>query len=592
MKMSLKLIILFSVLAVAVTLTFSLISYQSNLDNLYANTHTSLDTMAAMMKAEIEQYVELMEYTMEELTSNTEFMDAFYTIHSSEDPVYSAEIVNAQTRMSQIMYQSPLSSAFYRVSVYDRNGFFLTSRFEKTDIIVSFSDEARDTTASLEYLDQLDSNPYQQLILEPHPDPWSIKGDHIVFSAVKAVMYHGDLIGYLEVSAPLDDLAGIFLVLQQEGIFTQAIFDNGEVLFRTWQDDYDFGDVPFGEMIHYHIDDASDRLVVRQSSFSLKLNIYVSQEIDALGNTRTAILKRSFLIMLPILLAAILLVIIFSMRLTSSIRKLRSKIRDLPADNFLSQVDPVGPIHVVNPGDLELYELEESFNDMLTKLRLSHDNEVSLREGFLKAQLNALQLQINPHFVYNTLNIISAKGLESGNEEITEICDQFARMLRYSTDVRSQIATIKEELDNVRHYLYLCKMRFEDQLEYEIDVPDEMLDNKLPRLTLQPLVENALKYGVKGGGLQRRIIIKGASDPDGMTLLVQDNGEGFEWITLDMLCKTFRSIERNEQLEEQGMEGHLGLINTYRRVYYYSCGKIHMELYNDNGAVVKLIYRS
>ena len=592
MKMSVKLIILFSVLAVAVTLAFSFISYQSNLDNLYNNTHTSLDTMASMMKTEVEQYMELMEYAMEELTSDTDFMDAFYTIYNTEDPGYSADIVNAQTSMSRIMYQAPLSSVFYRVSVFDRNGLLLTSRFEKLDATVSFSDEAKDTVASLEYLDRLDSNPYQQLILGPHSDPWSIRGNALVFSVVKAVLYHGELLGYLDVSAPLDDLAGIFLILEQEGISTQAFFDSGEDLFRTWHDDYVYGEVLPGEMLHFRIADASDRLVVRQYSKKLGLNIYVSQEIDALGNTRTAILKRSFLIMLPILLAAVFLVVVFSVSLTSSIRKLRSKIRDLPADDFLSQADTVGPYNVVNPRDMEMYELEESFNDMLTKLRISHENEVTLREGFLKAQLNALQLQINPHFVYNTLNIISAKGLESGNEEITEICDQFAQMLRYSTDVRSQTATMREELDNVRHYLYLCKMRYEDRLDYVIDVPDNMLDNTIPRLTLQPLVENALKYGVKGGGFQRLITIKGFSDTDGMTLIVQDNGEGFDWNTLSGLRRAFRLIERNDSFEEPDTDGHLGLINTYRRIWYYSHGKIQMELYNDNGAVVELTYRS
>ena len=588
MKMSVKLIILFSVLAVAVTLAFSMISYQSNLNHLYENTHISLNTMASMMQTEIEQYIELMEYAMEELTSNIEFMDSLYKINNTEDPLFFAEIENAQTRMSRIMYESPLSSAFYRVSVYDRNGFFLTSRFEKTDVLVSFSDEARDTIASLEYLEQLDSNPYQQLILGPHADPWSIRGDALVFTIVKAVMYHGSRIGYLEVSAPLNELAGIFLVLEQEGISTQAIFDDGSDLFRTWKDDYDYGKIETSEMLHYPVQDASDLLVVRQYSKKLRLNIYVSQEIDSLGNTRSAILKRSLLIMLPILGAAILLVILISLGLTGSIRKLRRKISDLPADSFLTQTDTVGPMHVVKPRDTEMYELEQSFNDMLTKLRTSHENEVALREGALKAQLNALQLQINPHFVYNTLNIISAKGLESGSEEITELCDQFAQMLRYSTDVSSQTATLEEELENVQHYLYLCKARYEDQLKFEIDVPADMMDIILPRLTLQPLVENALKYGTKGGGQQRRILIKGSSECSHITLIIQDNGDGFDLDTLNQLHRAFRLIEKNELPVAPDTDGHLGLINTYRRLYYYSRGHLHLELLNEDGAVVKL----
>lgn len=109
-----------------------------------------------------------------------------------------------------------------------------------------------------------------------------------------------------------------------------------------------------------------------------------------------------------------------------------------------------------------------------------------MREGTLQAQLSACQTQINPHFVYNTLNIISAKSMESGNYEVIEICDQFAQMLRYATDTRSRTATMAEELENVRYYLMLSKARYEDNLEFTIDVPDNLNALVVPKLTLQP----------------------------------------------------------------------------------------------------------
>ena len=86
------------------------------------------------------------------------------------------------------------------------------------------------------------------------------------------------------------------------------------------------------------------------------------------------------------------------------------------------------------------------YDEMLERLRASMRNEMALREGALQAQLSALQMQINPHFIYNTLNIISAKGMESGSEEISDLCDQFAQMLRYSTDARSRTGRAKYHL--------------------------------------------------------------------------------------------------------------------------------------------------
>ena len=589
MKMSLKLIILFSALAVAITVVFSYITYQSNLRNLYNNTYSSLNAMGKMMQTEVEDYFTLMDFAVKELASNPEFMDAFETISNYQNTSDTATYQEALTTMTRVMVEEPLMIAFYRVSAYTDNGFYLTSPlFEGADTVSGFSEEARETIASLDYLEDLKESPDNQSILGPHPDPWTVGVGAAVFSYTKGVIHRGNFVGYLEISASIDALADIFLIQEQEGLSTQADFDDGTSLFRMMGNDIAYQDLPVGEMTTYHMNGATDRWVVRQYSDSLGLSIYVSQEIDALGSTRTAILTRSVAVMLPILGIALVLIIIISYQLTDSIRKLNRKIKDLPTESFLSQSDTIGSYNVVKPSDKEVYELEQSFNNMLTRLRSSHANEVTLREGFLRASLNALQMQINPHFMYNTLNIISAKGLESGNEEISELCDQFAQMLRYSTDVRSQTATLKDELDNASLYLSLCKSRYEDQLEYEIDVPQDLMNILIPKLTLQPLVENAMKYGRRSAETVCRICIVGNADENHLSLTISDNGDGFDWDTLNQLRKSFRLIEKNEQPEEPAMQTHLGLINTYRRLYYYSHGTIHMELYNQNGAVVEL----
>ena len=138
------------------------------------------------------------------------------------------------------------------------------------------------------------------------------------------------------------------------------------------------------------------------------------------------------------------------------------------------------------------------YDEMLERLRASMRNEMALREGALQAQLSALQMQINPHFIYNTLNIISAKGLEVGSLEVSDLCDQFAQMLRYATDLRSRTATLADEVENARRYLGLVKARFEALLEYTIDLPEEAYGLLIPKLTLQPLVENALTQRLRG----------------------------------------------------------------------------------------------
>lgn len=228
------------------------------------------------------------------------------------------------------------------------------------------------------------------------------------------------------------------------------------------------------------------------------------------------------------------------------------------------------------------------YDEMLERLRASMRNEMALREGALQAQLSALQMQINPHFIYNTLNIISAKGLEVGSMEVSDLCDQFAQMLRYATDLRSRTATLADEVENARRYLGLVKARFEALLEYTIDLPEEAYGLLIPKLTLQPLVENALTHGFAGRNDRREIALTGVLEGNTLVLTIRDNGNGFEREMLNQLRTAFRSIEEGGAHRPDALVGHLGLTNTYLRLYNYSRGAMRMRLYNDCGAVVEL----
>ena len=587
MKMSHKLIILFSVLAILTTAAFSIFSYSTSIKNLSENTATSLNTLGSKMQSEIEQQIEMMEYSLEELTSNIDFMDAFYEVYLNSGSDDFSSIAGAQTIMSRIMYQAPLQSAFYRVSAYTRDGFYLTNLFEKTDAVVSFSDEAKDTVNSLSYLDEIDLNPFRSLVVCPHNDPWSAIRPISVFTLVKAVIWHGDIIGYLEISSSTKDLENIFQSGTDKSLHTKAVFSDGSVLFSS-DGNYASYSISESKTVESQLlKNAEDTSALFHSKV-LDLYIFISQDVSIFQNMSAEIFKNSLIVIIPLLAVILILVVIISYGLTNSIRKLGSSIRQLPSDTLSKETGSSLSIDVVKPSDKEIYELEQSFNELLGRLKDSYNNEVILREGSLKAQLNALQLQINPHFVYNTLNIISAKGMESGNEEITELCGQFALMLRYSTDIRSQTASIENELDNVQRYLYLCKARFEDKLEFEIDVPLEMNSLTLPKLTLQPLVENALKYGVdKSTGIMS-VSIKGFVSGNELTFTIKDKGSGFEDSVLSELLRNFKLIEEGGEPEVHEKEGHLGIINTYLRLYYYSRGSIKMHLYNDGGAVVEL----
>ncbi len=588
MKMSRKLMIIFSCLAVLTTACNCFYFYNTRMEALNESTYETLTALGNKLQAEIEQYIQLMDYAMEELTSNVGFMDAMHIACLQGETANIMEMGDAQTRMSRILYQEPLLERFYRVSVYARNGFYQSSRFEKTDCVVSLSEEAHETVAALPYLAEVDANPFQRHLIGPHTDPWSSTRDVAVVSIVRAVIWHGQFIGYLEVADQLEELYRIFTVEGLDGFHAHAIFDDGEQFFRVNGDDAVYTNLDPNGMTRCKMADGSERLVVGIRVKSLGMNIYVAQEISTYYQQASEMMLKYVSVAFLMLLITLVLVIAISLGLTRSIRKLTRKVLHLPVGDLLDQPSEALTTLVTSKSDEEIYDLEKVFNGLMARLQVSLRNEINLHEGALKAQLNALQAQINPHFVYNTLNIISAKGMESGNEEIIDICDQFAQMLRYSTDLRSRTATLGEELKNAQMYLLLSKARYEDQLTFDIDVPEQMATLLIPKLTLQPLVENTLAHGFAGRTDVRNIQIIGTLNENVLQLVIRDNGNGFAPEVLKKLEEAFRRIDEENEPANEFADGHIGLANTYLRLHYYSMGKMRMALRNDSGAVVEL----
>lgn len=586
MKMSQKLIILFSLLSVITTIVNSMYFYYARIEDLQVSTHENLTALGNKMVEEIEQYVRLMDFTLEQLTSNVEFMNMLHVVAAQEDHDDISTVMAAQTRMSRTMYQAP--SLFHRVSVYSRNGFYLSNHFEITNSVISMSDESREIISTLAYLDSVDGDPFYRHLIAPHNDPWTSTRSVSVFSAVKAAIWYGDFIGYLEVSARTEALENIFHIPEMEGLLVQAVFDDGKHLFREADDSVTYSNLAQTGMSLFTLNDGANRQVVRLYSKSLGLNVYVAQDMSVYSQRVQELLIRYVSVAAVIILITLCFVAIFSIGITRSIRRLTRKMMQLPVDDLMAHPDEVLSTIVASRMDRDVFDLEQVFNQLIARLQLSHQTEVSMREGTLQAQLNALQMQINPHFIYNTLNIISAKGMESGNEDIIGICDQFAQMLRYAIDLHSTTATLGDELQNARRYLLLAKARYEDQLLFQIDVPEEIENLLIPKLTLQPIVENALAHGYYMRADQREIIINGTVEHDVLHLTIRDNGNGFDKEVLTRLREAFRQIEQDRSPASATNGRHIGLVNTYLRLYYYSKGKIRMKLRNDSGAVIEL----
>ena len=225
---------------------------------------------------------------------------------------------------------------------------------------------------------------------------------------------------------------------------------------------------------------------------------------------------------LALLAAAVLLASRLASRLTVPLRRLHDTVRGLDW-NAVSRGAMAGP----RSGLGELEELEQAFLDMRRKLKASMDEALEARGHELKATMLALQAQMDPHFVYNMLATIGIMAEEGMVREIAESVEHLTHLLRYISSGKSSVASLHEELEYARRYLACMKIRFRESLFFDIQVPPQLEEVRVPKLIVQPVIENAMKYAVA-----RRppwhLDIRGQAGEGGWTLRIHDDGPGFE----------------------------------------------------------------
>ena len=210
---------------------------------------------------------------------------------------------------------------------------------------------------------------------------------------------------------------------------------------------------------------------------------------------------------------------------------------------------------------LDVKDVESGIGDSFAKERLG----VGTKGGFeffgaavgrQKSELNALQAQINPHFLYNTLeNIRYMCKLEPATAE--RMVFSLSKLLRYSLDGSREQVTLEEDLGHLNNYLSILEMRFGSRFEYKIDIAPECMQCLIPKLVLQPMIENSVKYGF-GNQLNLHVELKAYIHEEKLMMICRDDGVGMSAAMVEKLCALMN------QKEAPGR--HSGLYNIHRRI--------------------------
>lgn len=176
----------------------------------------------------------------------------------------------------------------------------------------------------------------------------------------------------------------------------------------------------------------------------------------------------------------------------------------------------------------EIGVLGQEFNEMLEQMEdlIAQEYEIKLLAD--DARYKALQAQVNPHFLYNTLDTMSAIASAKNCPDVSMLCRALSNLFRYSLNMKNPFSTLEQEILHIKNYMYVMNVRMQNSVKLEIDVESRLLGEQLPRLSLQPLVENALQHGLKEKRGAKQVRVRAAVQEDTLLIQVEDNGVGMD----------------------------------------------------------------
>ena len=300
----------------------------------------------------------------------------------------------------------------------------------------------------------------------------------------------------------------------------------------------------------------------------------VTPEQDSYLNTLKTKLFMVFLVGLFLLILMIINASISS-RITVPIRELEKSVNALETGNLDAEV--------YQGGSYESRHLGRSIGDMAKQIKVLMQDIVAEHESKRKSEFDTLQSQINPHFLYNTLDIIVWMIENEQKSEAVKVVTALARFFRISLSKGKSIITVRDELEHVRNYLMIQQMRFKNKFTYTIDAAPEVLGLASLKLMLQPLVENAIYHGMEfkdGDGI---IAVTAVQKEDGLWFTIQDNGLGMTEEQVESLLTEHAHVS-----SKRGSGIGVKNVNERIRLYFGNEYGLSIESEPDEGTTIRI----
>ena len=297
--------------------------------------------------------------------------------------------------------------------------------------------------------------------------------------------------------------------------------------------------------------DGNYLIQVSQENYNLESFVLVSQSL--LTATQKSLIRTLLIIMAAMLLAITTIVLFLSQWLTKPVEEMSSTITQIKNGETQLRVRPVG-------WSQELTTLGTEFNEMLDRMQVMAQEELQHKMLVERTEYKMLQAQINPHFLYNTLDTMSGIANAQNCPMVSGMCRSLSAIFRYSLNMTDELSTVQNEMSHVRNYLYVMDVRNGSTVAYDYQIDSETLADQMPRICIQPVVENALTHGLRNVRRKdKKLLIRSEHVGENLVITVQDNGAGMDAETMNQL------LEQNDMKRvESGIS--IGILNVNARL--------------------------
>ena len=487
---------------------------------------------------------------------------------------------------------------FERICLYNDKGDFLYtgSRETKADTIEGFfaSERFQNIQSSL-------AARHGRLFLNVSLDPFQRSSDMteqgLIFSIVREIKnymeFDNKVSGYVEIQQSADEVGDLFRSLDPSMSGYLIDRSSGDILYPSPQLQSPNPDHErlCRDMLARFREANDTKTVTTGGRFAACRNL---SELDCMlvlvqdESTALQSLYQFILITLATLLLILIIVCItetlIMRRLTRPLNQLTESVKQISLENF--------SIHFDSNGSDELENLNLAFHNMFETLNQSIEELVESRTSQLESSLLALQAQVNPHFIHNTLALISAIAEENDTPKITGICNNLSDMLRFTTSYKSTVCPLREEISYAECYLRLMRERYDTLFSFSLEMDESLEEICIPKLVLYPLLENCFSHAFKPVRPPWEIRVRVWKQQNHWIIEVTDNGVGFDEQSLRSVCALLEELKKEDCMKQlSGLEiGGLCIRSTILRLRLHYGEEMIFEVGNRKQGGSRILF--